>query len=182
MTVQILLGCRCQEVISHQLTSHQKSHQWCLVTLLVIFTNYYASPHPNCNCSRVPTPNLNGMGHEDPWLGLPGSPPVRRHQQTARSRTPVHMWRRKSLTSRPSFPLIISSTLRDPLLRPICLDPNLNPPSSHCQIWPPKEGPKLRIDDLQKKKKTSNCSPMSSHICVVVLFVNWLYFLLLHYW
>ena len=153
MTVQILLGCRCQEVISHQLTSHQKSHQWCLVTLLVIFTNYYASPHPNCNCSRVPTPNLNGMGHEDPWLGLPGSPPVRRHQQTARSRTPVHMWRRKSLTSRPSFPLIISSTLRDPLLRPICLDPNLNPPSSHCQIWPPKEGPKLRIDDLQKKKK-----------------------------
>ena len=149
MTVQILLGCRCQEVIIHQLTSHQKSHQWCLVTLLVIFINYYASPHPSCNCSQVQTPNLNAMRHEDPRLGLPGSPPVRWHQQTARTRTSVHMWRRKSLTSRPSFPLIISSGT---LSSDICLDPNPDPPSSHWQIWPPKEVPKLRIDDLQKKK------------------------------
>lgn len=157
MTVQILLGCRCQDVIIRQLTFHQKSHQWCLVTLLVIFTNYYASPHPSCNCSQVPTPNLNGMGYEDPRLGLLRSPPVRWHQQTGLQficeRGKVWL---QDLHSHSSSPLPSGTLSSD-----ICLDPNPNPLSSHCQIWPPKEGPKLRIDDPKKKKKTSNCFPIA---------------------
>lgn len=97
--------------------------------------------------------------HQGLRLGLSGQPTVRWYLQKARSRTSVHVQRRKSLTSRHSIPILcLLHSLGLSLLR------GLPPPYSPISR---SDLPRKRSNSgLMSLKNTSNSFPKSSqNIC-----------------